>query len=552
MAANEGTDPFDTLSTEEKQALAELAKAKASGAVSKRDFLKMAGLVGTGAAVGGGGAMSIADPASADASQTDSDGDIGTPNDRVDVFADGVNALTVDPQELSGTVQFVETSDSVSDIESRVSSGDVLYFAKGTHQFDDTTLNVPGNVEVVIPAGSTVELINCSQFQKAINFTGSGGVVRGGGRLLGNRSVHGQNVQAISPTSSGECHVYGVQIEDFYQGVVPVADKNVVRDVSLIDVNKGVAVITSGANINLICVSGVDALRSEVCAVDRTNQVDRVVVVDSESEGGAPQTFGVSINARATNNDRVDKVEIRNCDFRDATDDAIHVEGDNVGYLAVTDTEVRNAGAEGIVSSAKENHLHNVKSVDASREGILLWNGVDEAYLSDCQAIRAGRNGIDVLASEVIEVRGGIVYDNSQNTNGGFHNLNIRGAADILIDGVRSEERATGNGNNRSSILHLPGSGRVRVHNCQFVGSGQSRYGVQAPNGAQLEIYDSLITAAWDVGIELTDSTGWYISESDIGGDGVTTTGSSSGGYLIDCRNTGSTSFAGTPTTRSL
>jgi hypothetical protein len=83
-------DKLRQLDDDELDALIELAQARANSQMSKRDFLKAAGVLGTGAVLGGGAASEFTGDAQAAASTTDADGDIGTPSNPEDVFADAL------------------------------------------------------------------------------------------------------------------------------------------------------------------------------------------------------------------------------------------------------------------------------------------------------------------------------------------------------------------------------------------------------------------------------------------------------------------------------
>lgn len=83
-------DKLQELDDDELDALIELAQARANSAMSKRDFLKAAGVLGTGAVLGGGAASELTGDAQAAASTVDGDGDIGTPSNPEDVFADAL------------------------------------------------------------------------------------------------------------------------------------------------------------------------------------------------------------------------------------------------------------------------------------------------------------------------------------------------------------------------------------------------------------------------------------------------------------------------------
>jgi len=64
--------------------------------VSRRDILKVISALGVGAVAGGLSTSQLVDAVSAAASTTDNDGNVGAPNNRVDVFADGINANSIE------------------------------------------------------------------------------------------------------------------------------------------------------------------------------------------------------------------------------------------------------------------------------------------------------------------------------------------------------------------------------------------------------------------------------------------------------------------------
>lgn len=106
---------------EHAETLEELAEAREDNSLSRREAVKLAGALGVGGLLGGGGAATAIDPARAQASTSDSYGDVGEPGDRVDVFADGVDTATLtDPDtgttydlgdDLAGTSGIFEDSD---------------------------------------------------------------------------------------------------------------------------------------------------------------------------------------------------------------------------------------------------------------------------------------------------------------------------------------------------------------------------------------------------------------------------------------------------------
>lgn len=96
------------LSPEDIEALRKLARGELDdqmslqiGSISRRDALTGAGALGLGALLGGGSAMAATGTAGAAPSTSDSDGDVGLPSDRVDVFADGVDSNSVETGEIT-------------------------------------------------------------------------------------------------------------------------------------------------------------------------------------------------------------------------------------------------------------------------------------------------------------------------------------------------------------------------------------------------------------------------------------------------------------------
>jgi len=63
--------------------------------VSRRELLQAGGALGVGGLLGGGGGYALTQDARGQAATDDSDGNVGTPDDRVDVFADGVDGNVV-------------------------------------------------------------------------------------------------------------------------------------------------------------------------------------------------------------------------------------------------------------------------------------------------------------------------------------------------------------------------------------------------------------------------------------------------------------------------
>lgn len=125
---------------EEWRAFQEAVEARAQGKISKRELLKY---IGVGAAAMGGGAMATGS-AMADASTSDSDGDVGTPSKPVDVFSDGVAS-----ESLEG-IQLAEPGELQSRLSS-VSADDEVWAVDGAHD--------PGS-ETTVPKDVSLRFIN--------------------------------------------------------------------------------------------------------------------------------------------------------------------------------------------------------------------------------------------------------------------------------------------------------------------------------------------------------------------------------------------------------
>jgi hypothetical protein len=63
--------------------------------VSRREALQAGGALGIGALLGGGGGYAATQRAAADPSTSDSDGNVGLPDDRLDVFAEGIDSNSI-------------------------------------------------------------------------------------------------------------------------------------------------------------------------------------------------------------------------------------------------------------------------------------------------------------------------------------------------------------------------------------------------------------------------------------------------------------------------
>jgi len=143
----------EALTDEQVDELVQLSEDRQDGKKSRREFAKAVGALGLGGLLGGGGAASMTGTAKADASTTDADGNVGRPNNRVDVFADGVNSKTVNTDELAGSLTNGNSIDNLVGTGLKVSSG-MLYTdgvpgAVSSIQNPSLDSNA-GNVETII------------------------------------------------------------------------------------------------------------------------------------------------------------------------------------------------------------------------------------------------------------------------------------------------------------------------------------------------------------------------------------------------------------------
>lgn len=135
-------ESIDDFSQEELENLHRLAQdldeaAEQSG-VSRRSILQSAAALGVGAVAGGISAKELVNAVEAQADTTDTDGNVGLPSDRVDVFADGVDSTslsTVDTEtkKINGN-PLVDRYDTFNDALADVQDGGSLLFPPGEYR----------------------------------------------------------------------------------------------------------------------------------------------------------------------------------------------------------------------------------------------------------------------------------------------------------------------------------------------------------------------------------------------------------------------------------
>jgi len=109
---------------------------------SRRQVLQVIAAVGVGSIAGGVSVSQLVSEAQAQASTSDGDGNVGTPADRVDVFADGIDASVIDAESLViGGTLYEEDDNSPIDVTDTTSS--------------TYTLSESSNKVIIIPDGSS-------------------------------------------------------------------------------------------------------------------------------------------------------------------------------------------------------------------------------------------------------------------------------------------------------------------------------------------------------------------------------------------------------------
>lgn len=127
---------------------------------SRREFMKAAGGLGAGALIGGGAANAVTGSAKADPSTSDGDGNIGLPDDRVDVFAEGIDSNSLDTGRMltgdslasaqSDVAVYLDGSEAVAvqpsgEIARSTSHGTVIQQALNALSRDDVCQIAPGS-----------------------------------------------------------------------------------------------------------------------------------------------------------------------------------------------------------------------------------------------------------------------------------------------------------------------------------------------------------------------------------------------------------------------
>jgi len=139
---------------EHKETIRELQQAKENNQISRRQAVA---LLASGVGIGGlSGGLAVSG-ARADASTGDNDGNVGWPNDRVDVFADGVDAIAVDTDEVSGGVSSTAITNFEGANLSVDSNGNLDASASGMRTQDGSVRTASGANSITVNLNSNYD-----------------------------------------------------------------------------------------------------------------------------------------------------------------------------------------------------------------------------------------------------------------------------------------------------------------------------------------------------------------------------------------------------------
>jgi hypothetical protein len=227
-----------------------LREARENGVINRRQALGLLAGIGVGGAAGYAGVGQ----ASADASTSDSDGNVGTPSDRVDVFADGMDSKSVKTGKHQTVEQLSNNDDALSNVDSYLNSltdNELVHILPGKHSVSEIALtannvkiiwdgtlqpdgdhtvlnwNVGGGQGMIISrtTGDCVDTTNQGTYtNNAVNFhdefhiEGSFGVTSTGPRAVNIEQTSGDNLNHSTGTfrcdGDGDTGKYGVVIDN--------------------------------------------------------------------------------------------------------------------------------------------------------------------------------------------------------------------------------------------------------------------------------------------------------------------------------------------------
>lgn len=391
---------WDDLTTDERNALLELARARANGSLTRRDALIGGGAILAGGAIGGGASQAVGTVA-ADASTTDADGDVGGPNDRVDVFAQAVDTDEVsltDPtlvyvygegSNLLTTrdpANFADVFAAINDVLSGLSAGekvDIQLPNTGSSGVSaTTTLSVPTGVEVPNIYGygedsGTVINYGATDGTPAIDVvtgeSNDGGFEWSGFRLVGpgEASTSGEAIR-FNSTVAQSFEISHLQLMDFDTGGITSPDLSTLITGSIHHCNilrcaVGIDVEMNAGSIHNCLVQDCataqirleDSLNATVhdCDIDASGITADGIIVRSDDKRGAPVIRDNYLEGCTTSIDIIGTLNNRKPVVKD-------------NYIAGGSVGVRIATGELLTMSG--NHFQDITTAD-----IRLTGGVD-------------------------------------------------------------------------------------------------------------------------------------------------------------------------------
>jgi hypothetical protein len=157
-------NPLLSLAPEKQQQLVDLVESNDIESLATKTGLTRRQILGIGATLAGSGALGgyavseLVDPAQAQADTGDSDGNVGLPTDRVDVFADGVdsNSLSTDDLNIAGA-DFISSGSFLPILTNQVNGSTSSSTFSDIEGENDNLMSIPDLTEFV-PSGATLQI----------------------------------------------------------------------------------------------------------------------------------------------------------------------------------------------------------------------------------------------------------------------------------------------------------------------------------------------------------------------------------------------------------
>jgi hypothetical protein len=390
--------------------------------VSRRDILKIGAALGVGTIAGGVSAKELVQEARAAADTSDSDGNVGLPGDRVDLFAEGADisgtatanqvgtssdrftgfAESLDAGKLSGTITPRSGESATSAISRAPTGGRVVFDPSQTYIEDDIR---PSDVEIVgltlqVPAGSDNHAI----------------LPDGGKVTLRNVTIDGNRPN----TTTNKEGVFGLS------GIVKVINCEIFNT----GIN-GVNILGGGPSEFEVRDSEIyNTGRDGVAGADVTNPGDGEVINCVIYDTGNDQT-GHGVRSFANNH-------IKGGVIRDGIGNGVTIKSGTSG-TRIIDVDILRMdfnGVEGEIGAT-----YTAIEVTSKLNGSNGLQAKDDASFYGCESIENDLRGLELghqdNDTEDIVIEGGRYIDNGQSVN----SPGIRATdtvLDMTITGVRS------------------------------------------------------------------------------------------------------------------